>query len=130
MKMNNKNTRKSYAYGSMVRKPMQMGGNMSTNMNPMMPRAQQSMPEPITPMSNSMDKMAMGGKMKKMAEGGKLMETRQEIKDRVSKKDPNLSKSQLSRAYNIARGMDPSGRLSDQDVSRVVNVLRGMQKPR
>ena len=55
MKMNNKNTRKAYAYGSMVRKPMQMGGNMSTNMNPMMPRAQQSMPEPITPMSDKMD---------------------------------------------------------------------------
>ena len=69
-------------------------------------------------------------KMGYMAGGGKLMETRQEIKDRVSKKDPDLSKSQLSRAYNIARGMDPSGRLTDQDISRVVNVLRGMQKPR
>ncbi len=69
MKMNNKNTRKSYAYGSMVRKPMQMGGSMSTSMNPMMPRTQQSMPQPITPMSNSMDKMAMGGKMKSVPSG-------------------------------------------------------------
>ena len=141
--MNNKKTRKSYAYGSMVRKPMQMGG-MAMSANPMMPRTQQGMQPAM-----GMPKMADGGKLKEptnpglkklpkpvrnkmgyMAGGGKLMETRQEIKDRVSKKDPDLSKSQLSRAYNIARGMDPSGRLTDQDISRVVNVLRGMQKPR
>ena len=73
MKMNNKNTRKAYAYGSMVRKPMQMGGNMSTSMNPMMPRAQQSMPEPITPMSDKMDKMAGGGKLKMVKKDGKMV---------------------------------------------------------
>tara|TARA_B110000211_G_scaffold216405_1_gene259410 strand:- start:287 stop:541 length:255 start_codon:yes stop_codon:yes gene_type:complete len=73
MKMNNKNTRKAYAYGSMVRKPMQMGGNMSTNMNPMMPRAQQSMPEPITPMSDKMDKLAGGGKLKMVKKDGKMV---------------------------------------------------------
>lgn len=62
MKMNNKNTRKAYAYGSMVRKPMQMGGMMSSamSMNPMEPRQQKGM-EP-----------AMG--MPKMADGGKLKE--------------------------------------------------------
>ena len=63
MKMNNKNTRKSYAYGSMVRKPMQMGGSMSTSMNPMMPRAQQGMMS--SPMTNKMEGMMYGGKAKK-----------------------------------------------------------------
>ena len=57
--MNNKKTRKSYAYGSMVRKPMQMGG-MAMSANPMMPRTQQGM------------QPAMG--MPKMADGGKLKE--------------------------------------------------------
>lgn len=57
--MNNKKTRKAYAYGSMVRKPMQMGG-MTMSANPMMPRTQQG----IQP--------AMG--MPKMADGGKLKE--------------------------------------------------------
>ena len=69
MKMNNKNTRKAYAYGSMVRKPMQMGGSMPTSMNPMMPRAQQSMPESISPVSKPMGKMAMGGEMKPVPSG-------------------------------------------------------------
>ncbi len=61
MKMNNKNTRKAYAYGSMVRKPMQMGGMMSStaSMNPMEPRQQKGM-EPAM----GMPKMAGGGKMK------------------------------------------------------------------
>ena len=140
----NKKPRKSYAYGSMVRKPMQMGGT-AMSANPMMPRTQQGMgmnmpkmagggklKEPNNPglkklpkpVRNKMGYMAYGGKMKKMAEGGKLMETRQEIKDRVSKKDPDLSKSQLSRAFNIARGMDPAGRLSEQDIERVIKALK------
>ena len=62
MKMNNKNTRKAYAYGSMVRKPMQMGGSMSSamSMNPTEPRQQKGM-EPAM----GMPKMMYGGKMKK-----------------------------------------------------------------
>ncbi len=62
MKMNNKNTRKAYAYGSMVRKPMQMGGGMSSamSMNPMEPRQQGGMQPPV-----DMTKMMYGGKMKK-----------------------------------------------------------------
>lgn len=55
----NKKTRKSYAYGSMVRKPMQMGG-MAMSANPMMPRTQQGMQQ------------GMGMGMPKMADGGKL----------------------------------------------------------
>lgn len=55
--MNNKKTRKSYAYGSMVRKPMQMGG-MAMSANPMMPRTQQG----IQP-AMGMPKMAGGGKL-------------------------------------------------------------------
>ena len=56
--MNNKKTRKAYAYGSMVRKPMQMGG-MTMSANPMMPRTQQG----IQP-AMGMPKMAGGGKLK------------------------------------------------------------------
>jgi hypothetical protein len=56
--MNNKKTRKSYAYGSMVRKPMQMGGT-AMSANPMMPRTQQG----IQP-AMGMPKMAGGGKLK------------------------------------------------------------------
>ena len=56
--MNNKKTRKSYAYGSMVRKPMQMGG-MTMSANPMMPRTQQGMQQGM-----GMPKMADGGKLK------------------------------------------------------------------
>jgi hypothetical protein len=56
--MNNKKTRKSYAYGSMVRKPMQMGG-MAMSANPMMPRTQQG----IQP-AMGMPKMGGGGKLK------------------------------------------------------------------
>ena len=68
--MNNKKTRKAYAYGSMVRKPMQMGG-MTMSANPMMPRTQQGMQQGIQP-AMGMPKMAYGGKMrKKMAMGGK-----------------------------------------------------------
>ena len=64
--MNNKRkTRKAYAYGSMVRKPMQMGG-MAMSANPMEPRQQTGMPAAM-----GMPKMAYGGKMKnKMAMGG------------------------------------------------------------
>lgn len=54
----NKKTRKAYAYGSMVRKPMQMGG-MTMSANPMMPRTQQG----IQP-AMGMPKMAGGGKLK------------------------------------------------------------------
>ena len=57
----NKKTRKSYAYGSMVRKPMQMGGT-AMSANPMMPRTQQGMQQ------------GMGMGMPKMADGGKLKE--------------------------------------------------------
>ena len=68
MKMKNK-TRKAYAYGSMVRKPMQMGG-MAMSANPMEPRQQTGMPAAM-----GMPKMAYGGKMKnKMAMGGKNKE--------------------------------------------------------
>jgi hypothetical protein len=56
--MNNKKTRKAYAYGSMVRKPMQMGGT-AMSANPMMPRTQQG----IQP-AMGMPKMAGGGKLK------------------------------------------------------------------
>ena len=52
----NKKPRKSYAYGSMVRKPMQMGGT-AMSANPMMPRTQQGM-------GMNMPKMAGGGKLK------------------------------------------------------------------
>ena len=53
--MNNKKGRKCYAYGSMVRKPMQQGGMMqSAMMNPMEQRQQQGM-----------NMMAYGGKNKK-----------------------------------------------------------------
>lgn len=52
----NKKTRKAYAYGSMVRKPMQMGG-MAMSANPMMPRTQQGM-------DMGMPKMAGGGNLK------------------------------------------------------------------
>ncbi len=38
--MKNKNNKKHYAYGSMVRKPMQMGGDMMMSANPMAPRQQ------------------------------------------------------------------------------------------
>jgi len=53
-----KNNRKCYAYGSMVRKPMQMGG-MSMSANPMAPR-QQGMQQGM---------MYGGGMKKKMAKG-------------------------------------------------------------
>ena len=154
MKMKNK-TQKAYAYGSTIRKPMMYGGTANQmSAQPLSPQQQNMTRKQREDMgmaaaTNRPMMMAKGGKLKEptnpglkklpkpvrnkmgyMAGGGKLMETRQEIKDRVSKKDPDLSKSQLSRAYNIARGMDPSGRLTDQDISRVVNVLRGMQKPR
>lgn len=66
--MNNKKTRKAYAYGSMVRKPMQMGG-MTMSANPMMPRTQQG----IQP--------AMG--MPKMADGGKLKMVKNKAGDMV-----------------------------------------------
>ena len=56
--MNNKKTRKSYAYGSMVRKPMQMGGT-AMSANPIMPRTQQG----IQP-AMGMPKMSGGGKLK------------------------------------------------------------------
>jgi len=61
--MNNKKTRKAYAYGSMVRKPMQMGGT-AMSANPMMPRTQQG----IQP-AMGMPKMAYGGKMKPKRNG-------------------------------------------------------------
>ena len=54
----NKKTRKAYAYGSMVRKPMQMGG-MAMSANPMEPRQQTGMPAAM-----GMPKMAGGGKLK------------------------------------------------------------------
>jgi hypothetical protein len=62
--MNNKKTRKAYAYGSMVRKPMQMGGT-TMSANPMMPRTQQG----IQP-AMGMPKMAGGGKLKEPNNSG------------------------------------------------------------
>ena len=65
--MNNKKTRKAYAYGSMVRNPMNPDTTMTSAPNPMQPRTQQG----IQP-AMGMPKMAYGGKMrKKMAMGGK-----------------------------------------------------------
>ena len=59
MKMNKK-TRKAYAYGSMVRKPMQEGGMMSSaTMNPMEQRQQKGMQPAM-----GMPKMAGGGDLK------------------------------------------------------------------
>lgn len=59
MKMNKK-TRKAYAYGSMVRKPMQEGGMMSSAMmNPMEQRQQKGMQPAM-----GMPKMAGGGNLK------------------------------------------------------------------
>jgi len=54
----NKKGRKAYAYGSMVRKPMQMGG-MAMSANPMEPRRQTGMPTAM-----GMPKMAGGGELK------------------------------------------------------------------
>ena len=51
------NMMKTYAYGSMVRKPMQMGG-MSMSANPMAPREQKGM-------AGGMSGMMYGGMMKK-----------------------------------------------------------------
>tara|TARA_R100000734_G_C3288021_1_gene80340 strand:- start:265 stop:744 length:480 start_codon:yes stop_codon:yes gene_type:complete len=93
------------------------GGELKEPNNPGLKK----LPEKVR---NRMGYKAYGGKMKKMAEGGKLMETRQEIIDRISKKDTSLSKSQLSRAFNMARGMDPVGRLSNQDIERVIKALK------
>ncbi len=51
------NMMKTYAYGSMVRKPMQMGG-MAMSANPMAPREQKGM-------AGGMSGMMYGGMMKK-----------------------------------------------------------------
>lgn len=57
--MNNKKTRKAYAYGSMVRNPMNPDTTMTSAPNPMQPRTQQG----IQP-AMGMPKMAGGGKLK------------------------------------------------------------------
>lgn len=57
-----KNNKKYYAYGSMVRKPMQMGGDMMMSANPMSPR-QQGMQQG----------MMYGGTMKKKMAKGKMV---------------------------------------------------------
>ena len=59
---------KNYAYGSMVRSPMNRDANMNPQMNPMMPRAQGTKPTAMsapTPMTNKMEGMMYGGKTKK-----------------------------------------------------------------
>jgi len=59
---------KGYAYGSMVRSPMNPDTSMSPQMNPMMPRAQGTKPAAMqapTPMTNKMEGMMYGGKTKK-----------------------------------------------------------------
>ena len=65
MKMNKKMARKGYAYGSMVRSPMQ-SGNMSMSANPMMPR-DDKMGMMYGGMMKNKKKMAMGGENKKFA---------------------------------------------------------------
>lgn len=62
MSYGGKAKRKGYAYGSMVRSPMQ-AGDMSMSANPMMPRAQQGMMS--SPMTNKREGMMCGGKAKK-----------------------------------------------------------------
>jgi len=60
--------RKNYAYGSMVRSPMNPDANMNPQANPMMPRAQGTKPTAMsapTPMTNKMEGMMYGGKNKK-----------------------------------------------------------------
>ncbi len=60
--------RKNYAYGSMVRSPMNPDANMNPQANPMMPRAQGSKPMAMSapmPMTNKMEGMMYGGKNKK-----------------------------------------------------------------
>ena len=57
--MNNKKTRKAYAYGSMVRNPMNPDTTMTSAPNPMQPRTQMG----IQP-AMGMPKMAGGGKLK------------------------------------------------------------------
>jgi hypothetical protein len=64
--MKNKQTKKGYAYGSMVRKPM-YGGGMAMSPNPMMDRR-----DKMGMTSYSPSGMMYGGKMKKMAKGGEL----------------------------------------------------------
>jgi len=59
---------KKYAYGSMVRSPMNPDANMNPQANPMMPRAQGSKPMAMSapmPMTNKMEGMMYGGKTKK-----------------------------------------------------------------
>jgi hypothetical protein len=58
-----KNNKKHYAYGSMVRKPMQMGGDMMMSANPMAPRQQKGMQQG----------MMYGGTMKKKMAKGKMV---------------------------------------------------------
>lgn len=58
--MKKMNKPKGYAYGSMVRKPMQAGG-MAMSANPMMDRKNKM------GMAGGMGYMAHGGKMKKKA---------------------------------------------------------------
>ena len=60
MKMYNNGQRKSMAYGSVVRKPMNMGGMMMSAPKP-------SKKEPMT----GMPMMAGGGKLKMVEKGGK-----------------------------------------------------------
>lgn len=74
--MNNKKTRKAYAYGSMVRKPMQMGG-MTMSANPMMPRTQMGMQQGM-----GMPKMADGGKLKEPNNPG-LKELPENVRNRM-----------------------------------------------
>ena len=59
---------KGYAYGSMVRSPMNPDTSMSPKMNPMMPRTQRGMGSVMSapsPMTNKMEGMMYGGKTKK-----------------------------------------------------------------
>ena len=56
MSYGGKTKRKSYAYGSMVRTPMNPDTSMKSTMNPMMPREQRGMMSAPTPMSDKMNK--------------------------------------------------------------------------
>lgn len=81
--MNNKKTRKAYAYGSMVRSPMNPDTSMTSSMNPEAARTQQqtvvkqTMPKPQgmpKPQERKSKNIEAAAGMPKMADGGKLKE--------------------------------------------------------
>jgi len=148
--------RKPMMYGGMTTKKKTRrkayGGGMMSATQPQQNQMSNMTPNQMNNMQTQMMqtpklKMAGGGKLKEpdnpglkklpkkvrnrmgfMAEGGDvLMETRQQIKDRLKKKDSSLTEQEISRLYNIAEGMaiglDPKGRISDQDIERMMQLL-------